>query len=112
MIHGKRCHRESVLLEDHLTNFGAIRESEGVGDASVAGRRHRGFAMVRDPIAFVETVGVVETLHHRSVTLIWGLHDMVSPVRVAEYVWETALEELGGSGHILDCAVREPLFAA
>ena len=26
------------------------------------------------------------------VTLIWGLHDMVAPVRVAQYVWDTALK--------------------
>ncbi len=26
------------------------------------------------------------------VTLIWGVHDMISPLRVADYVWETALK--------------------
>jgi pimeloyl-ACP methyl ester carboxylesterase len=26
------------------------------------------------------------------VTLMWGIHDMVSPVRVADYVWSTALK--------------------
>jgi len=26
------------------------------------------------------------------VTLIWGVHDMISPVRVADYVWDTALK--------------------
>jgi pimeloyl-ACP methyl ester carboxylesterase len=26
------------------------------------------------------------------VTLMWGVHDMISPVRVADYVWDTALK--------------------
>ncbi len=26
------------------------------------------------------------------VTLIWGVHDMIAPVRVADYVWDTALK--------------------
>ncbi|HWE50849.1 MAG TPA: alpha/beta hydrolase [Bryobacteraceae bacterium] len=32
------------------------------------------------------------------VTLIWGVHDMVSPVRVAEYVWEHYLQTRPASG--------------
>jgi pimeloyl-ACP methyl ester carboxylesterase len=32
------------------------------------------------------------------VTLIWGVHDMVSPVRVADYVWDTALKSRAASG--------------
>jgi pimeloyl-ACP methyl ester carboxylesterase len=39
-------------------------------------------------------VGFLETLSRSSVpaTLIWGVHDTVSPVRVANYVWDTALK--------------------
>jgi pimeloyl-ACP methyl ester carboxylesterase len=31
-------------------------------------------------------------------TVIWGAHDMVSPVRVADYVWETALKSRTAAG--------------
>jgi pimeloyl-ACP methyl ester carboxylesterase len=39
-------------------------------------------------------VGFLETLSRSDVpvTLIWGVHDMISPVRVANYVWDTALK--------------------
>jgi pimeloyl-ACP methyl ester carboxylesterase len=39
-------------------------------------------------------VEFLETLSRSSIpaTLIWGVHDMVSPVRVADHVWNTALK--------------------
>jgi len=40
------------------------------------------------------------------VTLIWGLHDMVSPVRVADHVWQTALKprQAPASYWLVSCA--------
>jgi pimeloyl-ACP methyl ester carboxylesterase len=32
------------------------------------------------------------------VTLIWGVHDTIAPVRVAEYVWDTALKMRNAAG--------------
>jgi pimeloyl-ACP methyl ester carboxylesterase len=32
------------------------------------------------------------------VTLIWGLHDMIAPVRVADYLWETSLKSRKAAG--------------
>jgi pimeloyl-ACP methyl ester carboxylesterase len=32
------------------------------------------------------------------VTLIWGVHDMIAPVRVADYVWDTALKMRNAAG--------------
>jgi pimeloyl-ACP methyl ester carboxylesterase len=39
-------------------------------------------------------------------TLIWGVHDMVSPVRVAEYVWSTVLSTRAASASfwLMPCA--------
>jgi len=39
-------------------------------------------------------VGFLETLGKSTVpvTLIWGMHDMVSPVRVSDYVWASTLK--------------------
>jgi len=39
-------------------------------------------------------VSFLDTLSKSDVpaTLIWGMHDMVSPARVADYVWQTALK--------------------
>jgi pimeloyl-ACP methyl ester carboxylesterase len=39
------------------------------------------------------------------VTLIWGVHDMIAPVRVAEYVWNTALSarKVPGAFWIVPC---------
>jgi len=45
-------------------------------------------------------VSFLETLARSSfpVTLIWGVHDMVSPVRVAEFVWSKYLQARPVSG--------------
>ncbi len=32
------------------------------------------------------------------VTLIWGVHDMIAPLRVADYVWDTALKTRKAAG--------------
>jgi len=39
-------------------------------------------------------------------TIIWGVHDMISPVRVADYVWNTALKnrKAPGSYWLMPCA--------
>lgn len=39
-------------------------------------------------------------------TLMWGVHDMISPVRVAEYVWNNALKSRGAAADswIVPCA--------
>ena len=34
----------------------------------------------------------VQSRAYAPVTLLWGVHDMVSPIRVANYVWSTALK--------------------
>jgi pimeloyl-ACP methyl ester carboxylesterase len=39
-------------------------------------------------VAFLEALSTSNV----PVTLVWGIHDMVSPVRVANYVWSTALK--------------------
>jgi len=53
-------------------------------------------------------VGFLETLSRSSVpaTLMWGLHDTVSPVRVGNYVWETVLKprKAVASYWLLPCA--------
>ena len=61
MIDGEGGHGESVLFEDHLAGVGTFDDGERVRDATVAGRRHGRFAVVRDPVAFVQTIGLVET---------------------------------------------------
>ena len=38
-------------------------------------------------VSFLKSLAVSDV----SVSLIWGMHDMVSPVRVANYVWDRAL---------------------
>ncbi len=45
-------------------------------------------------------VSFLETLAHTSfpVTIIWGVHDMVSPVRVAEFVWSKYVQTRPVSG--------------
>ena len=49
----------------------------------------------------------LQTLGKSSVppTLIWGIHDMVSPVRVADYVWNTALKsrKAGAAYWLIPC---------
>jgi len=56
----------------------------------------------------VMEVGFLEALSRSDVpaTLIWGIHDMVSPLRVADYVWNTALKPRAApaSYWILPCA--------
>jgi pimeloyl-ACP methyl ester carboxylesterase len=44
-------------------------------------------------------VAFLETLSHSKIpaTLMWGVHDMVAPVRVADYVWDTALHSRGAA---------------
>jgi pimeloyl-ACP methyl ester carboxylesterase len=58
-----------------------------------------GIQVIPDTIQYLNErkqfeVGFLEALKRSDVpaTLIWGVHDMVSPVRVANYVWAAAFE--------------------
>ena len=42
-------------------------------------------------------------------TLMWGLYDVVSPLRVAAHVWSTYLAEQAGRQRVLASSAREPL---
>lgn len=50
----------------------------------------------------------LETLHASAIpaTILWGVHDMISPVRVADYVWNTALKsrDAAASYWMVPCA--------
>jgi pimeloyl-ACP methyl ester carboxylesterase len=67
-----------------------------------------------DETSWLEAISRNET----NVTLVWGLHDNVSPVRVANYVWQAFLRDKPGrnrywivptADHYLQCDAPQQL---
>ena len=62
-----------------------------------------GVAVLPDTIQYLRERAADETkwlealsTNQTNTTLVWGLHDNVSPVRVANYVWQTSLKDKPG----------------
>jgi pimeloyl-ACP methyl ester carboxylesterase len=67
-----------------------------------------------DETSWLEAISRIET----NTTLVWGLHDNVSPVRVANYVWQAFLRDkpgrnrywiVPGADHYLQCDAPQQL---
>jgi pimeloyl-ACP methyl ester carboxylesterase len=67
-----------------------------------------------DETSWLEAISRIET----NTTLVWGLHDNVSPVRVANYVWQAFLRDkpgrnrywiVPGADHYLQCDAQQQL---